>query len=486
MAMIKIDNLTFSYPESEKPIFENINLQMDTHWKIGLIGRNGRGKTTLLKLLLQKEYGRGKIFSPVEFDYFPCPIQDPERTTREILFDVAPYTEEWKIIREFSILEIKEQVLDQPFNTLSGGEKTKVLLAVLFSQEGRFLLIDEPSNHLDFQGRKQVSKYLNSKKGFILVSHDRDLLDECVDHIISLNRNSIDVQQGNFSSWLKNFNDQQAFEERKNEHLKKDIARLQSSAKRTEVWSYKVEASKRGAPDKGFVGHKAAKMMKRSKSIESRQQKAIQEKKSLLKDEEVQESLKIHPLKYHSKTIITLFQVAACYGNGPIHDPVSFEIHQNDRVCIQGKNGSGKSSLLKLMLKEPIDHIGKVQVKEGLIVSVIPQETSFLKGTFHQFASMHQLDESLWKAILRKMDFDREIFDKNLQNLSEGQKKKVLLAASLSKPAHLYVWDEPFNFIDVYSRMQIETLLEEFEVTMVFVEHDDHFSKTFATKVIQL
>lgn len=176
-----------------------------------------------------------------------------------------------------------------------------------------------------------------------MVSHDRQFLDGCVDHILSLNRSNIEVQSGNFSSWMNNF-----------ERLKKDIHRLQQSAKRTAGWSDRVEASKIGAADKGFVGHKAAKMMKRS------------------------------------------------------------------------------------------------------------------------------------KAVLRKMDFERVQFEKDISEFSEGQKKKVLLAKSLCERAHLYVWDEPLNFIDVYSRMQIEQLIETFSPTMLLVEHDIAFREAIATQVIHL
>ena len=268
MSMIKIENLTFSYPTSYDNIFENVNFQIDTDWKLGFVGRNGRGKTTLLNLLLGKYEYSGKIISSVQFDYFPYPVTDKSQLTETILQDVCPAAEEWEIMRELSYLDVDSEVLWRPFETLSNGEQTKVLLAALFLNEGHFLLIDEPTNHLDVKAREMVSAYLKKKKGFILVSHDRCFLDGCVDHILSLNRASIEVQSGNFSSWMANFERQQEFELAQNERLQKDIGRLQQAAKRSEVWSDRVEASKIGAADKGYVGHKAAKMMKRSKTIE--------------------------------------------------------------------------------------------------------------------------------------------------------------------------------------------------------------------------
>lgn len=486
MSMIKIENLTFSYPTNYDNIFENVNFQIDTDWKLGLVGRNGRGKTTLLNLLLGKYEYSGKIYSSVQFDYYPYPVMDKSKFTNEIFFEIAPASEEWELMRELSYLDMEADVLYRPFETLSNGEQTKVLLAALFCNEGHFLLIDEPTNHLDVKAREMVAAYLKKKKGFILVSHDRCFLDGCIDHILSLNRASIEVQSGNFSSWMANFERQQEFELARNERLQKDISRLQQAAKRSAIWSDRVEASKIGAADKGYVGHKAAKMMKRSKTIEARQQQAIEQKSGLLKNIETAENLKIAPLMYHADTLVSFSDVAICYDGNNVCEPVSFTVQRGERVVLDGKNGSGKSSLLKLLVGEPIEHSGMIQMGSGLVISYVPQDTSYLKGMLSDFADENHIDESLFKAILRKMDFERIQFEKDIQDFSGGQKKKVLIAKSLCEQAHLYVWDEPLNFIDVYSRMQIEQLIKEFSPTMVFVEHDSVFRETVATKTVQL
>lgn len=486
MSMIRVENLTFSYPSSYDNIFDNANFQIDTDWKLGFVGRNGRGKTTLLKLLLGKYEYRGKIISSVQFDYFPYEVTDKKRMTEDVLQEVCPLAQEWELIRELSYLEVNMEVLWRPFETLSNGEQTKVLLAALFLNEGYFLLIDEPTNHLDTKARKKVAEYLKKKKGFILVSHDRRFLDGCVDHILSLNRTDIEVQSGNFSSWMENFERQQEFEVAKNERLKKDIQRLQQSAKRTSVWSDRVEASKIGVADKGYVGHKAAKMMKRSKAIEARQKQAIEEKSVLLKNAETAETLKIYPLNYHGDRLVSFSDVSVSYEGISICRPMSFEIHNGERIVLDGKNGSGKSSLLKLLMDYPIEHTGTITTGSGLVISYVPQDTSYLKGTLSEFTKKNDLDESLFRAILRKMDFEPVQFKKDVKDFSAGQKKKVLIAKSLCEQAHLYVWDEPLNFIDVYSRMQIEQLIVRFSPTMLLVEHDITFQETVATKVLQL
>jgi lincosamide and streptogramin A transport system ATP-binding/permease protein len=492
MSMIQVKNLTFSYPSSFDNIFEDVSFQIDTDWKLGFIGRNGRGKTTFFNLLLGKYEYIGNIISSVDFNYFPYPVKDKSKYTHEILEEICPQAEDWEFLREIAYLNVDAEAMYRPFGTLSNGEQTKVLLAALFLNEGQFLLIDEPTNHLDTEARKLVSNYLRKKKGFILISHDRNFLDGCVDHILSINRANIEVQSGNYSSWKLNFDRQQEHEEATNERLQKDIGRLKQSSKRSETWSNQVEASKNGTTnsgsklDKGFVGHKAAKMMKRSKNLEARQQKVIEEKSKLLKNVEKTESLQLQPLEFKSKELIQLTDVSVMYDGQIVNKPLSFNVEQGDRIVLDGKNGCGKSSILKLILGNPIQHTGTLNIGSNLIISYVQQDTSHLKGMLSDFIEEYQIDETLFKSILRKMDFDRIQFEKDISYYSGGQKKKLLIAKSLCEKAHLYIWDEPLNFIDIYSRMQIEELIQTFNPTMVFVEHDHTFQKIIATKTIKM
>ena len=487
MSIIKVENLTFAYPGSYTNVFENVNFVIDTDWKLGFIGRNGRGKTTFLNLLCGKYSYEGKITSSVQFDYFPFAIRDENMFTLDVLNEISPNAQDWQFVKECGSLNVDAaDVFYRPFSTLSKGEQTKVLLAALFLNEGHFLLIDEPTNHLDYEGRHTVSRYLGTKKGFILVSHDRFFLDGCVDHILSLNRTSIDVQKGNFSTFMTNFENQQKFETAQNTRLQAEIANLKQAARRTAGWSDKVEKSKNGAFDKGYVGHKSAKMMQRAKAIERRQQKAIEEKSQLLKDIETAEHLKLFPQPYKSETLAIYDNVSVCYNGKAVCRNVSFEIKRGERIALCGKNGCGKSSLIKLLLGVDVPHSGKITVGSGLKISYVAQDTSQLNGKLREFAGAYGLEESLFLAILRKLDFSREQFDKDIADFSGGQKKKVLIAKSLCERAHIYVWDEPLNFIDVYSRMQIENLICEFEPTLLFVEHDKYFRDLIATKIIDL
>lgn len=486
MSIIKVQDLTFAYPGSYDNVFENVDFQIDSNWKLGLIGRNGKGKTTLLKLLMGEYEYTGKILHSVEFDYFPYPIQDKSLLTHAVFEQICPACEEWEMHRELSLLAVRPDVLYRPFATLSNGEQTKILLAALFLNKGRFLLIDEPTNHLDADARASVAKYLRRKKGFILVSHDRAFLDACVDHILSINKADIEVQSGNFSSFYENFKRVQDSETAKNEKLQKDIKRLRRASEQTAAWSDRVEKSKTGAADKGYVGHKAAKMMKRSKSIETRQKRALEEKQKLLKNAENQERLKILPLEYRSDKIAEFSDVCV-YRNGKIIcGPVSFTINKGDRIALCGKNGSGKSSLLKLLAGQTIEHSGKMTTGSGMILSYVPQDASGVQGSLRDLARKGGIEESLLKTLLSKLGLHKIQFEKDMQNLSDGQKKKVLLAKSLCERAHLYIWDEPLNFIDIYSRIQLEELINSASPTIVFAEHDKTFRNAIGAKTIEL
>lgn len=492
MSMINVSNLTFAYEGSYDNVFENVSFQIDTDWKLGFTGRNGRGKTTFLNLLMGKYSYSGTISKDVEMEYFPYPVEDMSKYTIEIMQDICPLAEDWEFLKETSLLDVDAEALYRPFESLSNGERTKVLLAALFLGANRFLLIDEPTNHLDAEARAKVGEYLQRKKGFILVSHDRELLDHCVDHILSINRTNIEIQQGNFSSWWHNKQLQDEFEVSQNTKLKKEISRLDQAAKQTANWSDKAEKAKKGTSnsgskiDRGYVGHKAAKVMKRAKSQESRMLAAASDKSKLLQNIEQSDSLKMNVLPYPKDVLVRAAGLSLFYDDTLVCANITFEIKQGDRIAVKGKNGSGKSTLLKLLWGENIKYSGTLEKGSNLKISYVSQDTSYLRGSLSDYAEKWDIDESLFKTILRKMGFERSQLEKNMEDFSGGQKKKVLIARSLCEKAHLYVWDEPLNFIDVLSRMQIEELLLQYQPTMIFVEHDVAFQHKIVTSEIKV
>ena len=210
MSLIQIKNLSFRYDNGIENIFDDVSVNLDTNWKLGLIGRNGKGKTTLLQILSGKLKYDGIITKNVDIDYFPFKV-DENKLTMEVIQDFC-MAEDWEIIKELNILNFNIEALYRTFQTLSGGEKVKAMLVALFLKDNNFLLIDEPTNHLDDVSKLDVEKYLKNKKGFILVSHDRNLLNKVTDHIMAINNSNIDIIQGNYSVWKEAFDRQNNFE----------------------------------------------------------------------------------------------------------------------------------------------------------------------------------------------------------------------------------------------------------------------------------
>ena len=562
MAEINVSSLTFAYEGSFDNIFENVSFALDTDWKLGFVGRNGKGKTTFLRLLMGDCEYSGSIRTNTRFDYFPYPVteKDLEKTADEMMEHWKPDVESWRVLCELPALSLETELLYRPLKTLSHGERTKVMLAVLFSGEGDFLLIDEPTNHLDAKARETVKKYLATKKGYILVSHDRDLLDACTDHILVLNRSTIEVQAGNFSSWWENKEKADNFALAENEKHKKEIRKLTAAADRAARWADKNEATKIGfdpkkEPDRNistrsYIGAKTKKMQSRVKAVEGRIEREIEEKEGLLQDIERVQDLKLNPLTFHKNRLIEARDFSLRYPDSTdwVVQNLSFELNQGERIFLRGANGCGKSSMIRAILgklnpaeyrKTPVDReihscepdfapndssrpvnpaskessvtsnlvlnngisetdrilapdgtslltAGILNVPKGMIVSYVNQDTSHLSGSLKEYAEQQNLNYSLLLTLLRKLDLTRLQFEKDMSDFSEGQKKKVLIAASLITPAHLYIWDEPLNYIDIFSRMQIEKLIEEYHPSMLLVEHDVRFTEKLASRVVEL
>ena len=403
---------------------------------MGFIGRNGKGKTTFLNLLLGKYEYTGSISTSTVFDYFPYPVK-PEysgQSAAEFAEEWKPGVEQWRILCELDKLGLDAEILYHPFGTLSFGERTKIMLAVLFSGENDFLLIDEPTNHLDGDSREMVKAYLAGKKGFILVSHDRDLLDACIDHVLVLNRHSVEVQAGNFSGWWENKTRKDAFAQMENEKHKKEISKLKAASERTRQWAEKSEGTKigfdptkehdRNISTRAYIGAKTKKMQSRVKQMEYRIDREIEEKEGLLQDIENPVDLKIMLLEHYRKNLITARQYGLQYQDArePLFEELSFEINQGERVFLNGANGCGKSSLIKMILHKawekempypektypektcPANLIerGSLQCASGLCISYINQDISFLQGRTWNGCNLGKIWRTFRKGRKRK------------------------------------------------------------------------------------
>jgi len=236
-------------------------------------------------------------------------------------------------------------------------------------------------------------------------------------------------------------------------------------------------------------------MQSRVKQYERRIENEIQEKEGLLQDIENPTELKLNPMQYHKEILVACKDLSVAYSSGKenVLNMFSFDIKQGERIFLHGENGCGKSTLIKTILAQAgrkeegiIITGGEIRSGAGIIISYIDQDTGSICGRIDDFCLNRNLEKSLFLSLLRQLDLERVQFTKRLEDFSEGQKKKVLIASSLILPAHLYIWDEPLNYIDVFSRMQIENLITKYQPTMLLVDHDIRFQEKIATRVIEM
>ncbi|GKQ42303.1 Lsa family ABC-F type ribosomal protection protein [Companilactobacillus sp. RD055328] len=495
MGTIQIQNLSFKYANMSENLFDNINLRIDESWKLGLIGRNGRGKTTLLNIIQNKLSYDGQIITNLDFSYFPKNITNPNQSTQDVVLQIAKLEEYdlWKIQTEMSKLELADSLLGLPYKKLSPGQQTKIQLAAMFVDDHDFQLLDEPTNHLDIKGRKAVESYLNSKQGFIVISHDRHFLNHVIDHVISINRNNITVIHGNFDTWEQEKQNRDQLEFNQKEKLKSDIKKLKSSAAKKENWSQQKEKDKYKKPgmehdniDRGFVGSRAARVMKRAKQIQGRANTAIEDKQSLLKNVEISDSLKMNYLEIlHSKEVLIVDDLSVGFSDTILNKPISFTLHPNEIISLIGDNGAGKTTFLKKILKQTTAiNTGYFKMNSKHKIAYLSQDANELSGTINQLCEQMEISEEEVFSSLRKLGFECELFNSKIETMSQGQKKKVALAINLVQPANLYIWDEPLNYLDVITREQIIDVIKRYQPSMIVIEHDRDFIEQVADKKV--
>lgn len=482
-----------------KTVFEGLSLGVDEGARIGIVGQNGDGKSTLLRVLsgdVEVDDGRVIRTRGVSVGVLgqSDDLRDADTVERAVVGDIPEY--EWAgdpRVRAIIAGLLEDVDWNATVGTLSGGQRRRVDLARLLIGDWDVLMLDEPTNHLDEAGRTLTARYLRGlDRGFLLVSHDRAFLDACTDHTLALNRTGPELVQGNFSVWYQEKERRDRRETARNEALRGEIRRLEQASRRTSLWSDRVEQSKYGSrnsglrPDRGYLGHKSAKLMQRAKNLETRQQRAIQEKTALLQDVERADSLKLCPLRHHSQRLLEGRDLVVLHDGRPANFPVRFTLEHGQRLCLSGGNGSGKTSLLRLVLGEEPEHIGSLWRASGLTISYVPQRADRLCGFPAALAEEQGLDRTQFFTVLRKLDFSRLMLERDMTEYSAGQQKKLLLAASLCQSAHLYVWDEPLNYIDLFSRIQLEELILEYQPTMLLVEHDRTFCRRVGTDFLLL
>jgi len=521
MAQIDIKDMTFYYDDFYHPVFEHLNVNLDTEWKMALVGRNGRGKSTLLKLIeggLQPTLGEIKKSGTVS--YFPylydasftkamdvvkecigglrtleLKLQEYEELfSREQDTDNSAYYEvlnryleldgysmESKICKELSQMGLSKTLLEQEFSTLSGGEQTCMLILALFLRKDAFVLLDEPTNHLDKGKKQHLKEYLKKKKGFIIASHDTEFLNEVCDHILAINKADISIEQGNYSTWRNNMELKEQFELRTREKLEHEISQLERQSKQTRAWSN--IGSKQKYPYAGhFRTNGTRAYMRQAKAAEQQIRDNLEEKKQLLRNMEAERKLNISQESVRRDCLLTADHVTFCYEGvlAPAVEDVTLHIYPGDKIWLRGKNGAGKTTLLKLLAGK-LRGAG-IRKAGGISISYVTQEPEQKSG---------ELPESLrgnrrFRDLCMLFELPPDFLRRPLETLSSGELKKVDIAKTLAGNHQILFLDEPLNYMDVNFKAQLETALSDEELTLVFVEHNEEFGTRIATQVVEL
>lgn len=524
MSKITLNEVCYYYEDFYNPIFENINLTLKTEWKLGLIGRNGRGKTTLLKLLSgELEPTSGKISTHEPVEYFPYNIDcgytltmdlikenvgklksieetmeaiissndearfDEYSALQEKYLELDGYEMDSKILKEMDDMGLDKELLDRELETLSGGEKTRIMLLILFLRKRSFVLLDEPTNHLDEEGKEAVMAYLQKKKGFIVVSHDRSFLDAVIDHVLALNKKDITLEKGNYSSWKYNKDKKEEYEFRTRERLEEEIAQLERTAKYSRIW-----ANIGNLQSYNYAGHGRANgvqtYMRQAKRSESRVQENIDQKKQLLQNYEEVKDLVIEQREdIEEKCLIQIKELSFRYGEDSkqIIKGFNYEVCQGERIWIKGKNGVGKSTLLKII--SGIYPSDAVKYVDNLQIAMVSQEPEWISGYIKEaFENESAGNYEGFLALCDYFELPEGFLDRPLETYSSGELKKVNIARALSGDNHIILFDEPLNYMDTYFAEQLEKAILTYKPTMMFVEHDSYFGKAVATKIIEL
>lgn len=501
MSTIICRRLTFGYLGSEDNVFNDLDLVIDTRWRCALVGRNGRGKTTLMRLIQgELDPDRGRIERACPTAYFPRPVVDPEQPVREVVKDaIGPfrrweremnellegggdealdrygrlleayeesggYTVDASLEAELAALGIDEQAWDKPYANLSGGEQTRCLLASLFASHGAstaanssratgpraFPLIDEPTNHLDADGRSRVADYLRAKPGFLLVSHDRAFLDACCDHVVALNRDTVEVERTSFSDWRVRFRQRLARQRAENAALKQDMARFTQVAADRRAGALKRERGKAASV-------RGKRQMKRALVAERRAEIASEERRQTLVDVEKERHLQLTDQERVARVLVVANDLTVWRGETPVFAKLSFTISPGDRVAVVGRNGSGKTTLLDQIERAPHRHAGTLSRPGHVRTARTFQHPQWTSGLLRDLLRDAGLDESRFRQIMAVLGVRGRVLDGHIEDLSHGQQKKVDIARTFLADAHLLLWDEPLNFIDIDAREQSRT-----------------------------
>lgn len=505
-----------------KKVLNSFNLELKTKERIALIGPNGSGKTTIFKIIIGEEnINNGNISirkdSTIGMLSQIPPIFKEETTVKEILLigktkvieieqklrelenkmSTCKPNELNNLLKRYGILQekfnnlngyqlesdvnkicngfkIKPEMLERKFNTLSGGEKTIVYFASLILSEPSILLLDEPTNHLDIDTLEWLEEYLKNYKGSILISsHDRYFLDKVTTKTILIERGKEEVFFGNYSYYLEE-NERRImaeFEDFKDQQ--KQIAAMKASIKKLQ------EFGRLAFPGGESFFKRAASIQKRLDKIELLEKPET--KKELPLDFQVQ--------KRSGKEVLIIDNLSLMIGDRILLEDANMHIRYGEKVCLMGKNGTGKSTIIKLLFNDTPAEIvdGEIKLGSNVNIGYLPQEIHFEDENATVLDTARRFfdgSETALRATLAKFLFYGENVFKKVGSLSGGEKVRLKLLELIQKKANFLILDEPTNHIDIDTKEMLEEALNEYSGTILFISHDRYFINKLAKRTL--
>ena len=514
MIDISVSNLSKEF-EVGKKILDGLTFQIDQGERVGLLGKNGAGKTTLFKILTgELDWDDGEVhIAPGKGVGLisQIPVYPPEYTVEDVLqtafgrlHDMEKEMEELTVrmgqdsdpalLRRYDALtaafeagggydtvtplnkvcnglEISQDMRGQLFSSLSGGEKTRVNLARLILEDTDILLLDEPTNHLDLRATEWLEEYLDRYKGTVLaISHDRWFLDRVVKRVIEIQEGKAEFYEGNYSFYVveKEHRYQEKLKQYEKEQAK--IEQLEKAAEQLRVWAY-------SGNDKTF---------KRAQSMEKRIERLRTTDKPT---RERRLDIKFGEREFRGDEVLTIKELKKSFDGRTLFDHVNLEVVGGERIALLGDNGTGKSTLLKILLKEEEPDSGKLKMGPTVKVGYLPQIIHFSHPERNLVDTMiYEQDCSTQTARnrLAAFNFRGEDVFKPVSALSGGEQSRLRLCMLMDEKINLLILDEPTNHLDIASREWIEDAVADYEGNLLFVSHDRYFIKQFATRIWML
>lgn len=392
------------------------------------------------------------------------------RLTQE--YEIAGgYELETKINKITEGLKINDNLKQLPFHSLSGGEKTRVILAKILLEEPDILLLDEPTNHLDLETTEWLESFLKDYKGCVLIiSHDRYFLDHVAMKIVELEFSRANIYLGNYSYYVLEKERRFLIDYRNYINQQKKIEQMEKQIERYRIWGNMRDSEA---------------MFKRAKELEKRLEKIEVLEKPVLERRKVR--LSQESAKRSGKMVLETEHLSKSFSDTVLLKDIDMKVYYQDSTCIIGKNGCGKSTLLKLILGELKPDNGTVKIGAQVKIGYLPQQVVFEdeeQTILEYFSGFHNITYEAARNQLARVLFLKDDVHKKIRFLSGGEKSRLRLCSLTFEKVNFMILDEPTNHLDIDSREVLEETLSAFEGTLLFVSHDRYFINKVAGKIM--